>query len=83
MGDEYARNAQMFLGKNAHVFSLPLEKGQTMQIVATYSKEKWDRDEWMVDADQEELIGRLRNWTAPIRNILPVGVPSSRGEIFR
>ena len=74
MGDEYARNAQMFLGKNAHVFALPLEKGQLMQIVATYSKSKWDRDEWMIDADHDELIGPLKNWVAPIRNILPVSV---------
>ena len=71
MGDEYAMNAQMFLGKNAYAFILPLEKGNLLQMVATYSKPEWDREEWMVEADSDEMIGGLKGWVAPIGNILP------------
>ena len=30
MGDELARNSQMYLGKGGHILTFPIEKGQTM-----------------------------------------------------
>ncbi|KAI9727458.1 MAG: hypothetical protein M1828_006400 [Chrysothrix sp. TS-e1954] len=82
MGDEYAQNAFMFLGPHAHVFTLPLEQGNVMQMVATYSKDAWTKKEWMVEADREEMVGRLENWVKPIRDILPIITTSKIWALF-
>lgn len=79
MGDEYARNAQMFLGPHSHVLTVPLEKGATMQIVTVSTREDWLQEKWVVEADQNELFGALEGWVAPVRNILPV----SKSQILR
>ena len=72
MGDEYARNAQMFLGPHMHVFTLPLEQGTMMQMVTTSTTAGWFHDKWIIEADQDELFGALDGWVTPIRNILLV-----------
>lgn len=72
MGDEYARNAQMFLGEHSHVLTLPLEKGTMMQMVTVCTKAEWSDERWVVNASQDELFGALEGWVAPVRNILPV-----------
>jgi len=73
MGDEYAHNAQMFLGEHTHVITCPLEKGKMMQMVGVMSQDgPWEHEKWVVDADQDELFGKLDGWVAPIRNMIPV-----------
>lgn len=83
MGDEYARNAQMFLGPHTHVFTLPLEQGTMMQMVTTSSRAGWSQEKWMVEADQEELFGALEGWVTPVRSILPVSDHQSLRRILQ
>lgn len=50
LGDGLARNSQMYLGYHGHVLTFPIEKGETMNVVAFKTKEdgKWEDEKWVL-----------------------------------
>lgn len=72
MGDELARNAQMYFGHGGHILTFPIEKGKTMNVVAFSTKEdgKWDSDEWIKPMDKAAMFKDFEGWTEATQKIL-------------
>lgn len=50
MGDELARNSQMYVGYHGHVLTFPIEKGEIMNVGAFRTKRdgKWKDENWVL-----------------------------------
>ena len=81
MGDELARNAHMYFGHGGHILTFPIEKGQTMNVVAFSTKEdgKWDDPEWVKPMDREAMFKDFEGWTKATQQILSM---MSRSDVW-
>ena len=72
MGDELARNSQMYFGHGGHILTFPIEKGKTMNVVAFSTKEdgKWDDDVWVVPMNKEAMFKDFTGWTDSVQKCL-------------
>lgn len=72
LGDDLARNSVMWLGNHGHVLNFPIEKGETVNVVAfsTKSDGKWDDERWVLPMDHAELETDFQNWDQSVKNIL-------------
>jgi salicylate hydroxylase len=79
LGDELARNSQMYLGRHGHVLTFPIEKGKTMNVVAFQTKKdgKWDDERWVLPMKKEDMFADFEGWGDSVQNILSV----SRGVL--
>ena len=71
MGDELARNAQMYVGRGGHILTFPIEKGKTMNVVAFSTKEdgQWEGD-WVKPMDKAAMFQDFSGWTDSTQKIL-------------
>ena len=71
MGDELARNAQMYLGHGGHILTFPIEKGKTMNVVAFSTKEdgRWD-GEWVQPMKKTAMFDDFSGWSESVEKIL-------------
>lgn len=71
MGDELARNAQMYMGHGGHILTFPIEKGKTMNVVAFSTKEDgtWD-GEWVKPMDKAAMFKDFDGWSDSVYKIL-------------
>lgn len=70
LGDELARNSQMYFGHGGHILTFPIEKGKTMNVVAFSTKAdgKWDDPEWVKPMDKEAMFKDFEGWAeAPLK----------------
>lgn len=76
VGEEYARNSQMYLGQHGHVLTFPIEKGDTMNVVAFRTKKdgKWDDEEWVLPMKKEDMFDDFAAWGDSVKQILFVGL---------
>lgn len=81
LGDELARNGQMYLGRHGHVLTFPIEKGKTMNVVAFQTKTdgKWDDERWVLPMKEEDMFADFEGWGDSVQHILSVsdGVPKT------
>ncbi|KAI6791152.1 putative salicylate hydroxylase [Hortaea werneckii] len=72
MGDELARNAQMYLGHGGHILTFPIEQGKTMNVVAfgTKADGKWEDVEWVKPLDREAMFRDFEGWVDSTKQIL-------------
>jgi salicylate hydroxylase len=72
LGDELARNAQMYFGYDGHVLTFPIEKGATMNVVAfqTQHSGTWDSPEWVVPVKRAEMLQDFEGWGDSVRDIV-------------
>ena len=72
MGDELARNSQMYCGQGGHILTFPIEKGKTMNVVAFSTKEdgKWEDPEWVKPMNKEAMFKDFAGWTEAVVKIL-------------
>lgn len=72
MGDELARNSQMYFGHGGHILTFPIEKGKTMNVVAFSTKEdgRWDDPEWVKPMDKEAMYKDFEGWAKAPQQIL-------------
>ncbi|KAK5172726.1 uncharacterized protein LTR77_002846 [Saxophila tyrrhenica] len=72
MGDELARNSQMFMGQGGHILTFPIERGQTMNVVAFGTKEdgQWEDPEWVKPMNREAMFEDYSGWTEATQQIL-------------
>ncbi|KAK9310993.1 hypothetical protein V1524DRAFT_121512 [Lipomyces starkeyi] len=70
LGDELARNSQMYLGPHGHVLTFPISHGKTMNVVAFRSKDKWEDWNWVVNATREDMISDFDGWGKPVCEIV-------------
>lgn len=72
LGDERARNAQMYLGYDGHILTFPIEKGNTMNVVAfrTEPSGKWENDQWVLPMDRSKMEEDFSDWGDDPKSIL-------------
>ncbi|OWP05831.1 salicylate 1-hydroxylase [Marssonina coronariae] len=72
LGDDLARNSQMYMGRHGHVLTFPIEGGKTMNVVAFQTKMdgKWENKKWVLPMKKEELSNDFRSWGQNVQRIL-------------
>lgn len=73
LGDRSARNAHHRVGYGGHVLTFPIDKGETMNVVAFRTKKdgKWPASsEWIKSATKEELLADFEGWGDEVHAIL-------------
>lgn len=82
VGEELARNSQMYMGHHGHVLTFPIEKGKTMNVVAFRTKAdgKWNDEKWVLPMKQEDMFEDFRGWGDSVKHILSVGHHSPHSE---
>jgi salicylate hydroxylase len=80
LGDELARNGQMYLGRHGHVLTFPIEKGKTMNVVAFQTKTdgKWEDERWVLPMKREDMLADFEGWGSSVQNILSVSRADSK-----
>jgi salicylate hydroxylase len=76
VGEELAVNSQMYMGKSGHVLTFPIEKGNTMNVVAFRAKNdgKWDDDQWVLPMKKEDMFSDFADWGDSVKQILSVSL---------
>lgn len=74
VGEEFARNSQMYLGHRGHMLTFPIEKGDTMNVVAFQRKRdgKWENDQWVLPMKKEDMFSDFEGWGDSVKRILSV-----------
>ena len=71
---EKARKSTMYLGKDRHILTFPIQLGKVLNIVAFASDRSkppvWDKDEWIVPTTREEMLSNWTGWTDDCQTIL-------------
>ncbi len=84
LGDDLARNSQMYLGRHGHVLTFPIENGKTMNVVAFQTKMdgKWEDERWVLPMKKEDMFNDFTGWGGSVQQILSVSLPSP-GKKFK
>jgi salicylate hydroxylase len=74
LGDELAKNSQMYMGEHGHVLTFPIEKGKTMNVVAFRTKPdgKWDDEKWVLASKKEDMVTDFAGWGDKVTSIISV-----------
>ncbi|KAE9381772.1 salicylate 1-hydroxylase-like protein [Stipitochalara longipes BDJ] len=72
LGDELARNSQMYMGRHGHVLTFPIENGKTMNVVAFQTKMdgNWDDERWVLPMKKEDMFADFTGWGDSVQKIL-------------
>lgn len=73
LGDRSARNAHHRLGYDGHVLTFPIDKGNTMNVVAFRTKKDgiWpNAADWIEPTNKEAMIDDFKGWGDEVLNIL-------------
>ncbi|KAE8442284.1 hypothetical protein EG329_003484 [Mollisiaceae sp. DMI_Dod_QoI] len=72
IGEELARNSQMYLGRHGHVLTFPIENGKTMNVVAFRTKMdgKWEDERWVLPMKKEDMFNDFVGWGKSVQHIL-------------
>lgn len=74
LGDELARNAQMYMGLGKSVLTYPINRGKVLNVVALLTKEdgRWEHSSWVVPNSHENLKNLYCGWNRPVQEIIDV-----------
>lgn len=72
LGDELARNSQMYLGRHGHVLTFPIERGKTMNVVAFQKKMDgvWPNERWVLPMRKMDMFRDFDGWGESVTKIL-------------
>ena len=72
LGDELAKNSQMYFGEHGHVLTFPIEKGRIMNVVAFHGTPsgKWEDEAWVKPMRMEDMMSEFAGWGEDVRKIL-------------
>jgi salicylate hydroxylase len=70
LGEEVARNSQMFFGYQGHLLTFPIAKGNIMNVVAFNSCPEWNNEQWVVTTSKEEMIADYASWGPHVQKII-------------
>jgi salicylate hydroxylase len=76
LGDELGRNSQIFMGHHGHVLTFPIDKGETLNVVAFRTKAdgKWEKPAWVLPSTSEEMFKDFVGWGDKVQSILKVSL---------
>lgn len=72
LGDDLARNSQLYMGKHGHMLTFPIEKGATMNVVAFQAKRdgKWEDEQWVLPMKKEDMYREFDGWVDAVGEIV-------------
>ncbi|KAJ0158592.1 Salicylate hydroxylase, partial [Colletotrichum tanaceti] len=70
LGEELARNSQMYSGRHGHILTFSVAKGKMMNVVAFHSADEWPSDKWVVSVDKETMLRDFEGWGEQCRKII-------------
>lgn len=70
LGAEVAQNSQMYYGYHGHLLTFPIQKGQTMNVVAFNSRDTWEDEKWVVSTSKEEMETDFDGWGEHVQKII-------------
>ncbi|RAL08488.1 salicylate 1-hydroxylase-like protein [Aspergillus homomorphus CBS 101889] len=73
LGEYTARNNHFHWGYDGHVLTFPIEKGQTMNVVAFRTKENdiWEHgSQWVLPGNKEQMLQDFAGWGKDVQTIL-------------
>jgi salicylate hydroxylase len=74
LGDDLARNSQIYMGHGAHVLTFPIEHGKVMNVVAFQTKKKtWDDEAWVLPMRRDQMLDDFKDWDDKVKDMLSVG----------
>ena len=84
LGDELARNAITWIGKQGHIVTLPIEKGEVMNVVAVKTKKdgKWDNEHWILPQDRKGMEDDYADWGDSVKKIVSLMEKSDVWALF-
>ena len=72
LGDELAENSFMYMGYGKVIISVPIDGGETINIVAVDTTLKSWEGPWVVTADKEELQRTFSSWDETPKTVIQV-----------
>lgn len=71
LGDELARNSQLYMGHHGHLLTFPIEKGNTMNVVAFQAKRDgvWE-GEWVQPMQKSDMRADFSGWVHAVQGII-------------
>lgn len=70
LGDDAARNSQMYFGYHGHLLTFPIAHGKIMNVVAFSSRETWDDEKWVVTTSKEDMQADFADWGPHVQKIV-------------
>ncbi|KAF2105962.1 mannitol 1-phosphate dehydrogenase [Lophiotrema nucula] len=70
VGEEEAKNSQMYFGYHGHVLTFPVQKGKTMNVVAFASSEEWKDEKWVVTTSKQDMVDDFAEWGPTVKAII-------------
>ncbi|RMZ70632.1 mannitol 1-phosphate dehydrogenase [Pyrenophora seminiperda CCB06] len=70
LGEDTARNSQMYLGYHGHLLTFPIEHGKTMNVVAFCSRDTWDDEKWVVSTSKQTMEAEFDGWGPHVQKIV-------------
>lgn len=72
VGQDRARNSQAYLGYDGHVLTMPVDGGNTMNIVAfrTAASSVWKDHRWVIPMQQEDMRNDFAEWGPDVTKLL-------------
>lgn len=69
----------MYLGKDHHILTFPIQGGKTLNVVAFISdrtpaskSSEWSSDSWIIEGSREEMLNGWEGWSEDCQIILQV-----------
>ncbi|KAK0647443.1 6-methylsalicylic acid decarboxylase atA [Lasiodiplodia hormozganensis] len=70
VGDEFARNSQLYLGYHAHLITYPIEKGTMVNVAGVAGKDSWDSPSWDLPDFKNQLRADFEKFSPHVQRIL-------------
>ena len=81
IGERYAQNSYIWVGKDRNVMAYPIDHGETLNIVAWNTVcENWDKDDWVVPADPQEIAAEFSDWGETVTAVIKVSSTDSKHQ---
>jgi len=84
LGERFARNAHHHIGYGGHVLTFPIDRGNTMNVVAFRTKTdgQWESSEWVLPATKQEMKQDFEGWGANVQAILQLMERCDKWALF-
>ncbi|ROV90083.1 hypothetical protein VMCG_09790 [Cytospora schulzeri] len=70
LGEDVAKNSQMYLGRHGHILTFAVEKGKLMNVVAFSSAKEWTDERWVVEANHKKMKEGFAGWSSTATKII-------------
>jgi salicylate hydroxylase len=84
VGEELAGNSQVYMARDGHLVTYPIESGRVLNVVAflKHPGGGWGHEKWVKDSSQEGLMKDVDGWGPWARGIVKVSCLYSTRKVM-